>query len=161
VEQFLKFARPPKLNIIEVSVKDFLSEIKLISEINTKEKGINIDFKTENDKNIKIDTEQMKQVFLNLIQNSIDATSPGGDINIVFKSKNNKNIFEITDSGTGISEENLNKVFNIYFTTKSKGTGLGLSIVQQIISRHNGNIYAESKSGLGTKFIIELQNKNK
>ena len=161
IEQFLKFARPPKLNITEISAKDFLNEIKLISEINAKEKGINIGFSTETDKNIKIDTEQMKQVFFNLIQNSIDATSQGGNINIAFKSKNNKNIFEITDSGTGIPEENLDKIFNLYYTTKPRGTGLGLSIVQQIISRHNGHIFAESKAGAGTKFIIELQNKNK
>ncbi|MFA5405384.1 MAG: ATP-binding protein [Ignavibacteria bacterium] len=156
VEQFLKFARPPKLNITEVSAKDFLSEIKSITEINANEKGIIIDYNIERDGNLNIDIEQMKQVFINLIQNSIDANSSGGDINIVFKIKSGKNIFEISDSGIGIPKENLNKIFNIYFTTKTKGTGLGLSIVQQIISRHNGNIYAESNEGSRTKFIIEL-----
>jgi len=161
IEQFLKFARPPKLNLTEVSVKDFLNDIKLITEIYSIEKGLSIVFKIESDKKIRIDTEQMKQVFINLMQNSIDATASGGTIEIAFKTINNKNIFEISDSGIGIPEKNIDKIFNLYFTTKTKGTGLGLSIVQQIISQHNGKICVDSKEGKGTKFVIELQNKNK
>ncbi len=156
IEQFLKFARPPKLNIREVSVKDFLKEVKMITEIIAKEKGININYKLENESNIKIDSEQMKQVFINLIQNSIDATESGGEIEIFYKKKNGKNIFIITDTGVGIPEEQLNKIFNLYYTTKSGGTGLGLSIVQQIVTSHNGNIKVESTQGKGTKFTIEI-----
>jgi two-component system, NtrC family, sensor histidine kinase HydH len=156
IEQFLKFARPPKLNINEILSTDFLNEIKSILEINAKDKGLKIEFIEEQISTLKIDTEQMKQVFLNLVQNAIDATPQGGNILITYKMKNNKNIFEIFDSGTGISKGNLDKIFNLYFTTKSRGTGLGLSIVQQIISRHNGSIDVESKEGNGTKFIIEL-----
>jgi two-component system, NtrC family, sensor histidine kinase HydH len=161
IEQFLRFARPPKLNITEISSDEFLNDIKSVSEIGTREKGINTEFKSEYNAKLKIDTEQMKQVFINLIQNAIDATPAGGKIIVSFKNKNGKNVFEISDTGIGIKENNLNKIFNLYYTTKSSGTGLGLSIVQQIISQHNGNIYAESSEGQGTKFIIELQSKNK
>jgi two-component system, NtrC family, sensor histidine kinase HydH len=156
IEQFLKFARPPKLNITEILSTDFLNDIRLISEINTIEKGIKTEFFEEQVSTLKIDIEQMKQVFLNLVQNAIDATPQGGSISITYKIKSDKNIFEISDTGTGISKEDLNKIFNLYFTTKSQGTGLGLSIVQQIISQHNGRIYVASKAGNGTKFIIEL-----
>lgn len=159
IEQFLKFARPPKLNLNVISVKDFLEDVRRITDINVKEKGLTLNIKIQNEKNLEMDTEQMKQVFINLIKNSVDATPAGGSINITFKTKNGKNIFEIEDTGTGIPEENINKIFNLYFTTKSTGTGLGLSIVQQIISQHNGNICAESRKGKGTKFIIEIQNK--
>jgi two-component system, NtrC family, sensor histidine kinase HydH len=156
IEQFLKFARPPKLNITEILSTDFLNDIRLISEINAIEKGIKTKFIEEQVSTLKIDIEQMKQVFINLVQNAIDATSQGGSISITYKIKSDKNIFEILDSGTGILKENLNKIFNLYFTTKSRGTGLGLSIVQQIISQHNGKIDVESEEGKGTKFIIEL-----
>lgn len=161
IEQFLKFARPPKLNFNVVSVKDFLEDIKQITDISVSEKGLSLTVKIENEKNLEIDTEQMKQVFINLIQNAVDATPAGGNINITFKTKNGKSIFEVEDTGTGIPDEILNKIFNIYFTTKSRGIGLGLSIVQQIVSQHNGNIYVESRKEKGTKFILEIQTKNK
>ena len=160
IEQFLRFARPPKLNITEIKSSDFLKEIKSICEITAKEKEVSLEFMQENPVKMKIDIEQMKQVFINLIQNAIDATGKDGKIIVSCKVKSNKCSFEISDNGAGISGENLNKIFNLYFTTKSKGTGLGLSIVQQIISQHGGKIFVESKDGSGTKFIIELPNKN-
>lgn len=160
IEQFLRFARPPKLNITEIKTSDFLKEIKSICEITAKEKEVTLEFLQENPVKLKIDIEQMKQVFINLIQNAIDATGKDGKIIVSCKVKSNKCTFEISDNGAGISGENLNKIFNLYFTTKSKGTGLGLSIVQQIISQHGGKIFVESKEGSGTKFIIELPNKN-
>jgi two-component system sensor histidine kinase HydH len=159
IEQFLRFARPSKLNITEIKSPDFLDEIKSICEIFAKDKNISLEFQQEKPVNLKIDAEQMKQVFINLIQNSVDASEKDGIISVSFNIKNNKNVFEISDSGSGISEENLSKIFDLYYTTKSKGTGLGLSIVQQIISQHGGNIFVESKEGSGTKFTIELPNK--
>jgi two-component system, NtrC family, sensor histidine kinase HydH len=156
IEQFLRFARPPKISISEILSTDFLNDIRLITEINAKDKGINTEFIEKDVSILKIDIEQMKQVFNNLIQNAIDATPQGGSISVTYKIKNNKNIFEISDTGIGISKDDLNKIFNLYFTTKSQGTGLGLSIVQQIISRHSGRICVESNEGKGTKFIIEL-----
>lgn len=156
IEEFLKFARPQKLNFRKISIKDFLNEIKLITEIIAREKDINISYKSENEGMLNVDVEQMKQVFLNLVRNSVDATLKGGRIEILHKFKNGKNIFEVSDSGTGIPNDKIDKIFNLYYTTKVKGTGLGLSIVQQIISRHNGNIYVESVEGKGTNFIIEL-----
>lgn len=157
IEQFLRFARPPKLNKIEISSKDFLNDLKQISEIIAEKKKINIEFKSDGESVLNIDKEQMKQVFINLIRNSVDATESGGSIVVIYKSNKLKDIFEITDSGAGIPAENLNKIFNLYFTTKPSGTGLGLSIVQQIVSQHNGNINVESRENEGTKFIIEFQ----
>jgi signal transduction histidine kinase len=105
---------------------------------------------------INIDYQQMKQVFLNLIRNSIDAMSAGGEIKIVFKKDKGINVFEISDTGEGIPPENMNKIFDIYFTTKKSGTGMGLSIVRQIIIQHGGTIETESRLKEGTKFKITL-----
>jgi len=159
IEQFLRFARPPKLNISVISSVGFMNQIKSICEISAKEKNVNISVNAETDFLLSVDTEQMKQVLINLFQNALDAVGTDGKIIINLKNKNKKNIFEVSDNGEGIPEENLNKIFNLYFTTKTGGTGLGLSIVQQIISRHGGNIRVESGNGPGTKFTIELPNK--
>lgn len=156
VQQFLQFARPPKLNISKVSSKQFLDEIKTIMEGQANSKDVRLNVISESENNLNIDFKQMKQAIINLLQNAIDASAPGDEVKFIYKTKNKINIFEVTDTGSGIPKENINKLFNLYFTTKSDGTGLGLSIVQQIVSQHNGTITVESEEGKGTKFIIEL-----
>ena len=93
---------------------------------------------------------------LNLIQNANEAITDDGNINISYLKVNTKNVFLISDNGEGIDENEINKIFNLYYTTKSKGTGLGLSIVQQIVSQHNGTIDVQSEKNTGTTFIITL-----
>jgi PAS domain S-box-containing protein len=156
VQQFLQFARPPKLNISKVSSKQFLDEIKTIMEGQANSKEVRLNVISESENNLNIDFKQMKQAIINLLQNAIDASAPGEEVKFIYKTKNKINIFEVTDTGSGIPKENIDKLFNLYFTTKSDGTGLGLSIVQQIVSQHNGTITVESEEGKGTKFIIEL-----
>ncbi|MFC1541761.1 response regulator [Candidatus Latescibacterota bacterium] len=101
---------------------------------------------------------QLNQVFMNILVNAGHAIKKKGDIYIKTYTKNNNAIIEISDTGIGIPKENLNRIFDPGFTTKSKGigTGLGLSIVYQIIEDHNGSIEVESEFGKGTLFRIIL-----
>jgi signal transduction histidine kinase len=101
---------------------------------------------------------QLNQVFMNILINASHSIEYRGDIYIKTYTKNNKAIIEIKDTGMGIPKENLKRIFDPGFTTKSKGigTGLGLSIVYQIIEDHNGSIEVESESGKGTMFRIML-----
>jgi len=156
VRQFLSFARPPKLNLGEVSSKDFLEEIRNFAEVIVKPQGITFALNYISDEKLMIDKEQMKQVFLNIIKNSVEATGDGGKISLDYNFEKGKHIFVLTDSGAGIPEDIKDKIFNLYFTTKATGTGLGLSIVQQIVSQHNGIIKVESAEGKGTKFVVEM-----
>ncbi len=110
---------------------------------------------------IYIDKGQMQQVLVNLFMNSIDALTHGGYIQVDgnYSEENNEFIMKISDNGIGISQENLPYIFNPFFTYKSgekKGTGLGLAVVKKIITKHRGNIKAESDSDTGTVFIIKL-----
>lgn len=108
------------------------------------------------------DSRQMEQVFMNLLNNAIDAVESHGEITIKLGSENINGIcsavISIEDNGTGIDEENLPKIFTAFFTTKQKsnGTGLGLSIVKAIILRHNGKITVKSSPGKSTIFNITL-----
>lgn len=156
IQQFLRFARPPKINLVEISSADFMNDIKQTAAIPANLKGITIDFLSGNPFKLKIDTEQMKQAMINLINNAIDAVGEKGKIIFELLNKGDYAEISISDNGCGISKENLTKIFNLYFTTKTNGTGLGLSLVQQIISQHNGAIKAESTPGTGTKFIITI-----
>ncbi len=101
---------------------------------------------------------QLNQVFMNILINASHAIKKKGDIYIKTYTKDKKAVIEIKDTGKGIPKENLNRIFDPGFTTKSKGigTGLGLSIVYQIIEDHNGSIEVESEIGKGTMFRIIL-----
>lgn len=107
-----------------------------------------------------IDPDQMKQALINLLQNASDAAGSSlgrpGEITVESHALNGHLIISIKDNGCGIKEEDLNKIFNLYFTTKPEGTGLGLAIVNQIITGHRGQVRVESQQDKGTTFLIEI-----
>ena len=105
---------------------------------------------------IQADSAQMKQVFINLIINACEAMEGGGTLTITSRHDGTRNMETITfaDTGTGISPEDLPRVFDPFYTTKEKGTGLGLSVVYGIVTRHNGRIEVRSRPGGGTEMIV-------
>ena len=104
---------------------------------------------------IMCNIEQLNQVFMNIILNASEAM---GDGNIHIKTwiENDSVFIYFQDDGEGIPEEDLNKIFDPFYTTKDFGTGLGLSLSYRIIQAHGGNIKVESKVGKGTKIAIEI-----
>ena len=107
---------------------------------------------------VKGSTDKLKQVFLNLILNARDAMPDGGLIRIVTAEENGLVRISISDSGVGIPKENLDKIFDAFFTTKStvSGVGLGLSVTYGIVSQHRGTISVTSATGEGSTFVISL-----
>lgn len=103
---------------------------------------------------IQMDFDKMVQVFVNLINNAIQAMDKNGDITIRLLKVENKAVVEVSDMGVGIEEAELKKIFSPFYTTKSDGTGLGLSICQKIIQDHGATIEATSILNQGTSFTI-------
>jgi nitrogen-specific signal transduction histidine kinase len=158
IQQFLRFARPPKLHVEDVSSKQFLDELRTMFSGEMKAKGISWSVVQESDVLLRIDRQQFKQAVINLILNALQATEKRGKISMKCSVVNAAVRFDISDSGKGIPKEHLEKIFNLYYTTKPNGTGLGLSIVQQIVGQHNGTISVESAEGKGTTVTIEIPN---
>jgi signal transduction histidine kinase len=103
------------------------------------------------------DNRQLEQVFLNIILNARDAMPGGGRLSIETYAVDGKVHIRFADTGVGIQEEDLQRIFEPYFTTKEdRGTGLGLAICQRIITQHGGRISVSSRLGEGTVFIIHL-----
>jgi two-component system, NtrC family, sensor kinase len=165
ITDLLSFARPSRPNVAEESINDVVDGISRILETEAKEKGVEItrDFAANLPK-VWIDREQMKQVFMNLILNAIQAMKEGGLVFISTRphSKNEAAQpgqyvqIEIRDTGVGIPEENLDHIFDPFFTSKDEGSGLGLSISHQIVQEHGGYVTVASKLDVGTSFFINL-----
>ena len=102
------------------------------------------------------DREQIRRVVINLAANAQDAMPEGGKVKIATQQLNGFVELVVSDSGAGISHDNLKKVFDPLFTTKAKGTGLGLAICQQIVNRHGGTIEVASELGAGSVFTVRL-----
>ena len=122
----------------------------------TTEKQLQFQSMCEISGTIFIDSELMTQALVNIFSNAIDATDAGGTISFVVNRKGREIQFIVRDTGCGIPKESLEKIFNLYYTTKTNGNGIGLAITQQIISQHNGRIEVQSKAGKGTTFTITI-----
>jgi signal transduction histidine kinase len=165
INDLLSFARTSRPNVAEENLNEVVDGIARILETEAKEKGVEItrDYNADLPK-VWIDREQMKQVFMNLILNAIQAMGDGGSLFISTRlhSKDESGAsgkflqVEIRDTGVGIPEENVEHIFDPFFTSKDEGSGLGLSISHQIVQEHGGYIVVESKIGNGTSFFINL-----
>jgi two-component system, NtrC family, sensor kinase len=103
-----------------------------------------------------VDTNQMKQVLINLLANAIDAMPNGGTVSVTGRRQGDRVEIVVSDTGTGILPEHRNRIFEPFFTTKPGGNGLGLSVSYGIVERHHGTIRVESTPGLGTTFTMSL-----
>jgi signal transduction histidine kinase len=156
LKTFFSFAKPQKLNLVPCHIQDIINEIIpfLIKEI--ADKGIRF-LETYHPQlpKIKVDKNQMYQVFLNLFLNAKIEASPMIS-NSLDGFKQNFVKIVISDKGRGIPPHIVHKIFDPFFTTKPKGIGLGLSITYQIIKQHGGTIKVESEWERGTSFVISL-----
>jgi signal transduction histidine kinase len=118
--------------------------------------NINIQWKYAKKATVAVDEKQLERVFVNLTKNAVQAMPNGGTLTIATNETKDHIEIAFTDTGTGIPEENMNKLFSPLFTTKAKGIGMGLAICKKIVEQHDGTIEAQSKAGQGTTFTIKL-----
>lgn len=156
IQQFLTFVRPPKLKFAKLSAQQFVDHVSTLFQGQASAR--NIEFVTHCDYEgmVQIDHDSMTQAVLNLLQNALDATPHQGSITLHVFRKEGSLLFEIRDTGKGLPKEQLEKIFNLYFTTKTNGNGMGLAITQQIISQHQGSIQVKSEVSKGSTFTISL-----
>lgn len=154
ITQFLEFARPPRLALERTDMSHILRDSVDVITSQALVKHVQVQLLVDESLPVLADREKMQQVFLNLLQNALDAVDEGGEIKCIACRRSGRVMVSIADNGPGIPEELQSKIFNLYYTTKSSGTGLGLSIVHQIIGEHGGEITVTSSEGTGTTFRI-------
>jgi signal transduction histidine kinase len=157
IRTFLTAVRPSSLNLAEHNVNHILENVLDFLYYEISEKNIAIE-KNYSQKLplIPLDEEQIRQAFFNIIKNAVEAMPNGGQLSVSTGADKDEMHVIFADTGIGITDENLPKIFDPYFTTKQKGSGLGLMIVRKIINDHSGRIEVESRTGKGTKVRIFL-----
>jgi two-component system NtrC family sensor kinase len=160
VGEILNFARETKIEEESANINTIISDALSILLKHISFQNIRIVKRLSEDiPDMNLDINQMKSVINNLAVNAADAMPDGGLLTVsTYVSRDDEVVIEVSDTGTGISEENLSKIFDPFFSTKEvgQGTGLGLAVTYGIIKRHNGSIEVKSKLGEGTTFIIHL-----
>ncbi|MFC1528085.1 PAS domain-containing sensor histidine kinase [Candidatus Neomarinimicrobiota bacterium] len=157
VKDFLHFAKPEEIKPEPFKLNTLLEQLQLQYKSVLDNQNIQMVIKQNWNGQVTWDLNKMKQVFINLIDNAIDAISKKGTISInIEESSNNTITIKLKDDGVGMPETVQPYVFNLYYTTKAKGTGIGLSVVQRIIFEHKGTITINSKKEIGTTVSIVL-----
>lgn len=172
VENFLTYARPPELAPFPHDINAVLDEVIATHQGTALERGVRLVARFPDDElMVSVDINQIKQVFLNIMLNAFDAMEregtltistervvarPGSDLTLDTFKENAHIEVRFADTGGGIEPDRLERIFEVYYTSKSTGTGLGLPIAQQIVEKHGGRITAESEPGAGTTFILSL-----
>ncbi len=162
VSNFLEAIRPRPPDLAETNLSDVLAEVLRFQQDELADRGIKVEAETPADlPAVMADRNQLKQVFFNLIKNAIEAMAPGGQLKIRPRADDDNVYLLFGDSGAGIKQEDLGRLFQPYHTTKAGGHGLGLMIVQRIMREHGGQIGIESKEGVGTVVTLQFPRKDR
>lgn len=162
ITNFLEAIRPRPPDLVEVRLPEILDEVLRFQQRELADRGIQIEAETPADLPvIMADRNQLKQVFFNIMKNAIDAMQPGGQLRIRSHADDENVYLLFGDTGAGIKQDDLVRLFQPYHTTKPGGHGLGLMIVQRIMRDHGGQIGIESKEDVGTIVTLQFPRKDR
>jgi two-component system, sporulation sensor kinase E len=157
ITQFLRAIRPAKPALAPNDVADILRETLALLKHELQNRRVHVELDCQAPlPRIKIDRDQIKQAFFNIVRNALQAMSDGGLLRVTVSSTDRFVAVAFRDTGAGIPPEDFGHIFEPYFTTKTNGTGLGLMIVQRIVQDHGGRIDVHSEPGVGTTFTVFL-----
>ncbi|MBI4639960.1 MAG: PAS domain S-box protein [Candidatus Tectomicrobia bacterium] len=156
-QDYLKFARLPRIKLERESLNEILQNLLMLLREEMLDGRIRLTSELDSSlPEIMADENQLRQAFLNVLKNAIQAMPDGGELNVRTKREHGYAIAQISDAGVGIKREDLEKIFEPFYSTKENGTGLGLPFTQMVVREHGGYIFCSSTPGEGTIFSISL-----
>jgi len=155
LEEFLRFARMPDLAAVPTDLNSLLQSVVDFSEPELRDRGISLRCYPGADVGmVDLDPGQVRAAVINLVRNAADACSDGGDVIVSSRRDGDTVYVQVMDTGSGMTPEVLDKVFQPYFSTKKAGTGLGLPMVRRTVELHGGRVAVSSELGKGTQFTL-------
>jgi len=160
IKHFLEAVRPSPPDLKELSLLNLLHEVIDVQGVEFQDRNLHIEIEIiEKNPVIQGDGDQIKQVFFNILKNSLEAMQKGNRLKIIARGDDDFIFLQFADTGMGIAETDISKVFLPYYSTKDKGHGLGMMIVQRIMREHGGRIGIDSKVGMGTVITLQFPRK--
>ena len=156
---FRRYANLPSLKFETCDLAVLIEEVLDFNEPEAQRQKVQVNREIEVLPSVQLDQSQFKQALLNLIINGVQAMEEGGVLTVRGKPLNEGIQIDVEDTGQGMESGQLDKIFDLFFSTKEDGTGIGLTIAKEVVEEHGGRINVESKPGQGTKFSIVLPTK--
>jgi two-component system sensor histidine kinase PilS (NtrC family) len=156
VRDFLSFARPASPALENVPGARAIEETVDLFRSRAESQGLDVHVSADEFVVLRADARQFRQVLWNLLGNAADATQKGGKVEVRLGRQGSHALLEVTDSGEGIAQQDLGRIFDPFYTTKERGTGLGLAIVHRIVEAHGGELSVKSEQGRGSTFRVAL-----
>jgi signal transduction histidine kinase len=157
VQGFLKFTRPEDLTLQRVTLGDLFAEVASIITPEAVQRGVHVNVDAAPHLDVNGDPAMLRQAILNLALNACQAMPNGGTLRLACDTVRGRRArMTVSDTGVGIKPEHLQRIFDLYFTTKERGSGIGLSMVYRTVQMHDGDIEVQSTPGMGTTFTILL-----
>lgn len=157
LNDFLRLARTPELALADRDPNAILEDI--LAFLSPELRRQNITLVTQLDRtvrSIRVDPDQLRQALINLVRNALEAMPGAGTLTLTSRRAGARFELDVIDTGQGIKQEILGRIFDGFFSTKPGGTGIGLAITRQIVGLHGGTIACQSEPGRGSKFTISL-----
>jgi signal transduction histidine kinase len=156
VKRFLDFMRTPELRLEETNLEELLRETLDVARPQMDRAKVQVETSFADIPPLHLDRALVKQAFLNLILNAIEAMPGGGRLTVGTERRGDRAEIRVTDTGKGIAPEHRSRIFQLFFTTRAGGSGIGLASAYRAVQLHDGDIDFESEVGRGTTFHIEL-----
>lgn len=157
VTELLEFARPSELQPEQCEVNQLVRHSLGLVHRDAESKRVHVRFEPEEEELwAYLDQDRLNQALLNLYLNAIQAMQEGGELEVQTRAQGSQVRISVSDTGTGIAQSELEKIFDPYFTSKKSGTGLGLAVVDKIVQAHQGRIKVQSNPGQGSSFVLLL-----
>jgi signal transduction histidine kinase len=157
VQTLVDFSRPVELQLREQDLRQVFGDVLALAaeELSTRNVTLEGAFPS-NSLVANVDADLLKQAALNVIQNGAQAMPGGGILRVILEEHKKTAVLRIADEGSGIPEEIRDKIFDLYFTTKSEGSGIGLAMTYRILQLHHGSVEVQSRVDRGTEFLLRI-----
>src|SRR6266567_2461956 len=157
VQTLVDFTRPVELRLNDMDLRKLVDDVALLATPAAEKHNVQIERHTSNDLlPVRIDADLVKQALLNIVLNGVQAMPEGGSLRIATKREGDGALITVRDQGPGIPPDIQDKIFNLYFTTKTGGTGIGLAMTYRVVQLHHGSVEFTSAAGAGTTFSMRL-----
>jgi len=157
VQNLVDFSRPVEPHLLDHDLRQITQAVLDLESVEFPARAIVLDSKmSDMPLTVHVDADMIKQALLNIVQNAVQAMPGGGALTVRVERSSRNAVVTIRDQGAGIAPDQLDKIFNLYFTTKPSGSGIGLAMTYRILQLHNGKIDVQSTEGVGTTFTLNF-----